>query len=207
MTIQTLLAILSQPSSYAEPAADLRIVQTHISVVVLTDQHAYKIKKPVKLDFLDFSTPENRRHFCEEEVRLNRRLAPDVHLGVVPVTAAGIEKASEPVDWAVKMRRLPDDATFQKRLGGDEIKEADLQNLAQRLADFHAKAARGPEISGFGSFEIVAGNARDNFAQAKGVVCNAVSAGVFDRLRHLTDETLEKLEAVITGGSLMRGSC
>src|SRR2546423_126078 len=116
MNLDALMALLARPASYPEPTAQVQVCQTHISVVFLTDQHAYKIKKPVSLGFLDFSTLDRRRHFCEEEVRLNRRLAPDVYLGVVPVTAGGIKGKGEPLEWAVKMRRLPDDATLQKRL-------------------------------------------------------------------------------------------
>src|SRR3954465_14445290 len=121
MNLPALIELLSRPTSYPAPPGSLQVLQTHISVVFLTDQHAYKIKKPVNLGFLDFSTLEKRRHFCDEEVRLNRRLAPDVYLGVVPVTAAGVEASGEPVEWAVKMRRLPDEATLQQRLLRGEL--------------------------------------------------------------------------------------
>src|SRR5271166_1811332 len=101
MDLPQLIAELSRAAGADE------VHQTHISVVFLTGRFAYKLKKPLRLDFLDFSTPERRRHFCEEEVRLNRRLAPHVYLGVVPVvrTAAGLafEGEGETVDWAVKM--------------------------------------------------------------------------------------------------------
>src|SRR5262245_471216 len=80
---------LADPAAYPEPVGPVEVRHTHISVVFLAGAHAYKVKKPVRLGFLDFSTLEKRRHFCEEEVRLNRRLAPRVYLGVVPVTADG----------------------------------------------------------------------------------------------------------------------
>src|SRR6266446_1966122 len=108
MNVDSLLELLSQPESYPDAVQRVSVCQTHISLVLLTEQHAYKVKKPVQLGFLDFSTVERRRHYCEEEVRLNRRLAPDVYLGVVPITAAGVEKPGEVVEWAVKMQRLPD---------------------------------------------------------------------------------------------------
>ena len=87
MELDQLIEALSRPAAYPYPMDQVDVRQTHISVVFLAGRYVYKIKKPVQLGFLDFSTLERRRHFCEEEVRLNRRLAPTVYLGVVPVTA------------------------------------------------------------------------------------------------------------------------
>src|SRR5262245_61838149 len=120
MDLPRLIAALSEPDAYPQPVGRIEVRQTHISVVFLAGKHVYKIKKPVELGFVDFSTLEKRRHFCEEEVRLNRRLAPEVYLGVVPITRRGasiaIEGEGEPVEWAVKMVRLPDEATLLRRL-------------------------------------------------------------------------------------------
>src|SRR4029077_19924879 len=121
---------LSRPEAYPHAVDAIEVHQTHISVVFLAGPFAYKVKKPINLGFLDFSTLAKRKHFCEEEVRLNRRLAPDVYLGVVPVTANGMERAGEPVEWAVKMWRLPDEATLQKRLLRGDIDEVVLTKLA-----------------------------------------------------------------------------
>ena len=112
METRELIEGLSVPSAYPEPAESVEVHQTHISIVFLAGALAYKIKKPVDLGFLDYTTLERRRHFCEEEVRLNRRLAPSVYLGVVPVTRVGdrlrVEGDGSVVEWAVKMERLPD---------------------------------------------------------------------------------------------------
>src|SRR6516164_6372059 len=86
MEIAELISALSDPRAYPFPVMELEVRQTHISAVFLAGEFVYKVKKPVQLSFLDFSTLEKRRHFCDEEVRLNRRLAADVYLGVVPVT-------------------------------------------------------------------------------------------------------------------------
>src|SRR5436305_15161747 len=111
-TLQELLTELAKPAAFPFPVDSVRVEQTHISVVFLAGDFVYKVKKPVALGFLDFSTLEKRRHYCEEEVRLNRRLAPHVYLGVVPVTQAGgrlaVEGDGEPVEGAVTMRRLPE---------------------------------------------------------------------------------------------------
>ena len=131
---------------------------------------AYKLKKPVKLGFVDYSTLERRRHFCEEEVRLNRRLAPDVYLGVVPVTREGdsirVEGTGEVVEWAVKMRRLPESATLRARIAGGGVDAAAMAELARRLARFHASAESGPEVAASCTFEAIAANARENLDQS-----------------------------------------
>ena len=112
MELGQLIEALSEPAAYPFPAEEVKVCQTHISAVFLADGYAYKIKKPVNLGFLDFSTLEKRRHYCEEEVRLNRRLAAAVYLGAVPVTQTGqklgVEGSGEVVGWAVKMQRLPE---------------------------------------------------------------------------------------------------
>src|SRR5262249_16054499 len=101
-----LIEQLADPAAYPHPVAGVAVRQTPISVVVLGGPFAYKLKKPVRLGFLDFSTPALRRHFCEEEVRLNRRLAPHVYLGVEPVTdhdgRLRLGGSGQPIDWAVK---------------------------------------------------------------------------------------------------------
>src|SRR5262249_8434798 len=125
MKLTQLLEGLSNPSAYPYPVRDVEVRQTHISVVFLAGPYASKVKKPLDLGFRDFSPLAKRRHFCEEEVRLNRRLAPAVYQGVVPVTRAAtglqVEGPGEAVEWVVKMERLPAEATLQKRLLRGEV--------------------------------------------------------------------------------------
>src|SRR5689334_12149222 len=114
MDLTQLIKSLSDPAAYPETFEEVEVRQTHISAVFLVGPYVYKLKKPVEFGFLDFSTLAKRRHYCDEEVRLNRRLAPEVYLGVVQVTCdhgrVRVEGGGEVVDWAVKMRRLPDNA-------------------------------------------------------------------------------------------------
>ncbi len=121
-----------------------RVVETHISWVLLLPQLAYKLKKPVRLPFLDYSTSQRRLHFCEEEVRLNRRLAPSLYLGVSRVTgsvqAPELDGQGPVLDHAVRMRRFPDGALFSERADAGTLAAADVDRLAQRLADFHLSA-------------------------------------------------------------------
>jgi aminoglycoside phosphotransferase family enzyme/predicted kinase len=174
--------------------ANIEVLQTHHSVVFLAGQYVYKIKKPVDLGFLDFATLDKRRFFCEEEVRLNRRLAPSVYLGVVPITMSGgqfhFEGDGTTVEWAVKMQRLPDEATLQRQLGKPLVDSTWMQMIGQRLAHFHRRAESNSEIASFGRFDVVAQNARENFQQSRPHVNCTVSRRVFDRLEQLTEEAL-----------------
>jgi aminoglycoside phosphotransferase family enzyme/predicted kinase len=201
MDLAAMIDALSQPTAYPVPVRAVRVCQTHISVVFLTDDHAYKIKKPVNLGFLDFSTLEKRRFYCDEEVRLNRRLAPQVYLGVVPVTRTetglAFEGSGTAVEWAVKMERLPEEATLLERLGHGDIGPDVIESLARKVAAFHAAAERGDHIAGFGRFEVVAGNARENFEQSANQVGTTLSPAVYARLRSATEATLARLRPLI----------
>jgi aminoglycoside phosphotransferase family enzyme/predicted kinase len=203
MELAALIRALSEPSAYPFPVAEVAVRQTHISAVFLAGPFAYKVKKPVNPGFLDFSTLEKRRHFCEEEVRLNRRLAPDVYLGVVPVVRSGgglrVEGPGEPVEWAVKMRRLPDAVTLHERLRRDEVGPALLEALARKLADFHRRSPAPEALRTESGFDVVAGNIREVFDTARPQVGTTVSAAVFGRVRELVEGELARLRALIDG--------
>jgi aminoglycoside phosphotransferase family enzyme len=117
-----------------------------MSWLFLTDAHAYKLKKPVRYAFLDFSTIEARRLNCQREIALNRRLAPDVYLGIVPLTVdieGGLHLggAGRPIDWLVQMRRLPAKQTLEHAITTNQVREADVRRVADRLASFYRAAA------------------------------------------------------------------
>jgi aminoglycoside phosphotransferase family enzyme len=140
------LGFLGRPQAYPEATARVDAVETHMSWVFLTDTHAYKLKKPVCYPYLDFSTVEARRRDCEEEVRLNRRLAAEVYLGVVPLVRDAEGRLSlggegETVDWLVQMRRLPADRMLDYLLRSGAVTPEEISRLARRLARFYADAA------------------------------------------------------------------
>ncbi len=203
MELPRMIAALMDPVAYPDPVREVEVRQTHISAVFLAGAYVYKVKKPVTFGFLDFGTVAKRRHYCEEEVRLNRRLAPEVYLGVVPVTRSGgglsVEGNGEVVEWAVKMRRLPDQATLQSRLQRGEVDVGVMEILAHKIAAFHAHAESGPRVADFGRFEVVAGNARENFEQSEAHRGSTVSRAVFERAKMLTEEALTRLRSLIAG--------
>jgi len=196
MDIARLIDALRRPETYPHPVEDVEIRQTHISVVALAGPFAYKVKKPLNLGFLDFRSLDARLHFCEEEVRLNRRLAPEVYLGVVPLVVVDgvleIGGAGAPVEYAVKMVRLPEEATLRERLRAGEAGAEVLARLGRRVADFHASADSGPEVDRYGRLAVVARNARENLEQSRPRVGACLSEPVFARLSaRLEDRLLE----------------
>ncbi len=155
--LDDLIHALSRPDAFGHPVDAVEVVQTHISVVFLAGDLVYKIKKPVDLGFLDFTTLERRQHSCHEEVRLNRRLAPDVYLGVSPIVRvdgglrvveeADLDGAVDAVEWAVRMRRLPDDRTMARWAEEGTLRSYHVAVVGRRVARFHATADDGPEVS------------------------------------------------------------
>ncbi len=150
---------LIDPECYPHPVNQVRVVETHISWVLLTGSYAYKIKKPVKYSFVDFSSLEKRRWFCEEEVRLNRRLAPDLYLGVVPITGCfthpHIEGQGTAFEFAVKMKQFSLEQEIHNILDSKEKRENFIFQLAERIAIFHAQIERVGEGSPYGTSDIV----------------------------------------------------
>ena len=144
-------------------------IDTHISTVLLRGGHAYKIKKPLNLGFLDYSTLEQRHSACAEEVRLNRRLAPDLYLGSVPISGSleqpQLEARGKPIDWAVKMRRFDPEALLSNRI--QSLNRGLVENLAGRIAAFHAEAAVCGEDCRYGTPELVYAPIEQNFSQIR----------------------------------------
>jgi aminoglycoside phosphotransferase family enzyme/predicted kinase len=153
---------LLRPAAYPHPVDAVRLIETHISWVLIAGAYAYKIKKPVDLGFLDFSTLERRRFCCQEEIRLNRRLAPDIYLGLVAVTAAGVAAAGAVGEWAVQMRAFPADATLDREAA---VTAAQIDAIADRVARFHGEIAPAPAASGYGAPESVIHPVRENVRQ------------------------------------------
>src|SRR4030043_1287955 len=133
---------LMKPEAYDEDPGVIELVQTHISFVFLTKKFVYKVKKAVNFGFLDFTTLEKRRFFCEKELELNRRLCGDMYLEVVPINKADavkIKGAGETVEYAVKMKRMPQETMLSKLLEQNKVDDRLVERIAQVIADFYSK--------------------------------------------------------------------
>jgi len=193
---------LARPEAYPHPADDLEIIQTHISVVALAGSYVYKVRKEVDLDFLDFTTLEKRRRDCLEEVRLNRRLAPDAYLGVVALTEDDdgllvVGRVGPVVEYAVRMVRLPAEATLLAHLERGDLSHGIVADLGHRIAEFHDRATRGAEVSRFGRWSVVAANARENLTQSGSHVGTCLSSQVARRIGSLLEKRLEELRGLV----------
>jgi aminoglycoside phosphotransferase family enzyme/predicted kinase len=165
-----LIQALRDANAYDHPVEAIEVVETHISWVLLTGTYAYKLKKPVKFPFLDFSTLEQRKKFCDEELRLNRRLAPSLYLGVVPIggTVESPRIGELPaIEHAVKMRQFPGTSLIDRKLATGHVTAEDFRAFAETLADFHARLEPASPDVRLGSAEIIIRTALNNFRELK----------------------------------------
>ena len=141
---------LLKPQAYPPGVGAVELIETHISYLFLTGRYVYKVKKPVDYGFLDFTTLEKRHRFCIREVELNRRLSPEVYLGVVEIRQQdgryAVEGPGRTVEYAVKMLQLPRDRAMSLLLGRGLVSEEDIRHLATKIAEFHDRAETSPEI-------------------------------------------------------------
>jgi aminoglycoside phosphotransferase family enzyme/predicted kinase len=208
---EPLVRALLRPEAYPPPApARVELVTTHISWVFLTERDVWKVKRPVDYGFVDYTTLDRRRHFCDEEVRLNRRLAPDVYLGVVPVRRVdgGYALTGEgPVaDYAVHMRRLSDAASAEARLRAGALGHDDLWRVAGVLAAFYEAA---PATPAYGAPDLIRTNVVENFDQVRPVVGSLLEATTYDAVRAWQLDALAtqrpRFERRIAGGRIRDG--
>jgi aminoglycoside phosphotransferase family enzyme/predicted kinase len=214
----TLVAAMTSADFYPHKPAEIIHKQTHISDVFLAGDRVYKVKKPVNLGFLDFSTLEKRYRFCCEEVRLNQRLTSDIYLGVEKITwdknGYGLNTTGETVDYAVKMRRLPDEHTLEYLLVSNRVTESFINRLIHTLADFYnASALKKKERDRFGSFDAIGQKCRDNFNhlpdfsdtgtnKRKVQLIKAATRMFLDRHKELFDRRIENNHICDTHGDL-----
>lgn len=198
------LRAMLDPAFYPHRPAWVRLVQTHISYVVLAPPRVYKIKKPVRFRFLDFSTRELRRRFCEEEIRLNRRLAPWVYRRVVAIvrersgfTLAELAGAANPEDYAVEMEYLPDDLRLDCLLQADRVAPELIDEITRVLVLFHRSAATGPAIARFGAPEELAATWEENFADTKPMRGDLILPHDDDQIQSFVESFLRRHDTML----------
>jgi hypothetical protein len=170
MTHSLLIEAMKKTDFYSHRPSEVEFIETHISYVFIAGDFVYKVKKPVKFDFLDFTTPGKRRFYCEEELRLNKRLASDTYLDVIAISldARGnitLNKGVEVVDYAVRMKKLPADRMLKTLLFQGLADEKDMDNLAKVIAAFHQEAQTGGHIDEMGNIGNIRHNIEENFAE------------------------------------------
>ena len=211
MTIAERLSDLLRVDAYSHPARDVRLIETHISWILLAGDYAYKLRKPVNFGFLDFSTFAQRRLDCDAEVTLNRRLCPDLYLGVTDVVEGddGFLKmggSGSVVESAVMMRRLPESGMLPALLDRGEADERLMRRIAQRLADFHASAPTGEGVDEYGSVDTLLGNWDENFRQTQTVLLDPEKRDATRRyVEHFVSENREVFERRIRTGRIRDG--
>lgn len=193
------LKSLLDPRSYPNPKNidSVKLIQTHLSWVFLAGDRVYKIKKPVDFGFLDFTTLEKRKFFCSEEIRLNKRLCPKIYEDVVPITqeengSYRVEGSGEVVEWAVKMKRMPEEGIMSSLISKDEITKADIEGISDILVPFYKGARASEDKIYLGSIDVVRENCEENFTQTEDFVDKVISSSDFKFIRDYTRDFLEK---------------
>jgi aminoglycoside phosphotransferase family enzyme/predicted kinase len=191
-----LVKALLKPEAYPQAPGKIELVQTQMSFVFLTDDYVYKAKKAVNLGYLDYTTKEKRHFYCQQEVELNRRLCPEVYLGVVPITrdkgAISVEGRGKIIEYAVKMRRLPREAMMDVLLGGNQASPEMLTRVAQKLAAFHQEAETSASISAFGDINSITRNTEENFTQTEKYIGKTISQEKYQHIKHYTNSFIQK---------------
>ena len=192
-----LVQALLNPKVYPEtPPQVVELVQTQMSFIFLTEDYVYKVKKPVDLGYLDYTTLNKRHFYCQREVELNRRLCPDVYLGVVPITRGGsgilVGGQGKVIEYAVKMRRLPQQAMMNVLLANNQVSPQMVSRVARKLAGFHQRAETNAHISTFGDLEAITKNTEENFTQTERYVGNTISREKYQRIKDYTDGFVKK---------------
>lgn len=186
--------------SFPFKTSQLKVIQTHISYVFITDEIVYKIKKPVNFGFLDFTTLEKRKFFCEKEVELNKRLSPEIYLGVVPVTEKDgnfkFEGEGKIVEYAVKMKRLPDEGMMKKLLKDERIIEKHIDLIVEVLVPFYKSAKTGEEVNKYGSIETISYNTNENFEQTKDFIGVALTEEKYNYIVNYNNEFIKQNKAL-----------
>jgi len=195
MSVQNqVVKALMTSAAYDDDTGKIELIQTHISYVFVTRKFVYKVKKAVNLGFLDFSTLEKRRFYCEKEVELNRRLCRDMYLEVVHINKSNgvikVKGEGETVEYAVKMKRMPQDKMMNQLLDKKRIDEKTIDRIAKIVAEFHSKAETNARTSKFGSLATIKGNWNENYEQTREFVNKTISPEDFNFI-------LEKIDAFI----------
>jgi aminoglycoside phosphotransferase family enzyme len=194
--LRSLIRALLNPETYSHSPEKVRLVQTQMSLLFLTGNYVYKVKKPVDLGYLDYSTLVKRRFFCQQELKLNQRLCPDVYLEVVPLVEQGgrivLGGNGKVVEYAVKMRQLPAERMMDILLSRNQVSEEMAQRVGEKVAVFHQQAETSADISRYGSLNAVLTNTEENFVQTAKYIGVSISERQYEAIKTFTNTFVEQ---------------
>jgi hypothetical protein len=196
-----LIEAMKRPDFYPHKPVEVEFIETHISYIFLAGDLVYKVKKPVKFDFLDFTSVKKRKFYCEEEIRLNRRLAPNTYMDVVAISldARGnitLDKGVEVVDYAVLMKKLPVDRMLKTLLSQGLADEKTMDNLAEKIAAFHRRAQTGGHIDEMGNIENIRHNSEENFAETINQINVTIPGYQYNFIKDYAEKFLNENESL-----------
>jgi aminoglycoside phosphotransferase family enzyme len=194
MDPESLRQALLDPSIYPERPARVEFSETHISLLFFTENHVYKVKKPVDLGFLDFTDLEKRRFYCHQEVELNSRLCDDVYLGVAAISEENgrvfLDGRGRIFEYAVRMRRISEDLLMSHLIEEGMVTERMISRVAEKLAVFYMTAETNEEISGYAKPERIRQDTDENFHQTRSYIGRTISRNDFEMIQRATNAFL-----------------
>lgn len=200
MDISSLKKTLLNPAIYPDHPGEIRLGETHISLVFLTGNYAYKVKKPVNFGFLDFTSIEKRKYYCEQEVTLNRRLAPTLYLGVIRITEEDnrivLDGRGRAIEYAVKMRQIPEEFLMNRLLEKKEVTSGMIEAISEKLVRFYFTAETGDRIKSFAKPERVKQDTDENFEQTEKYIDVTISGNVYQQVKEKTNQFYKTKERV-----------
>jgi len=186
---------LLESQAYPHKPQKIELVQTQMSFIFLTGEYVYKIKKSVNLGYLDYTTLEKRYFFCHQELELNRRLCPGAYLAVVPIVEEKgelrIEGRGKAIEYAVKMKQLPQDRMMDVLLPRGQVTQEMIAKVAEKLVSFHQKAETNQKITAFGKLDVIRQNTDENFAQTEKYIGISITAEEYQHIKNYTDNFID----------------
>lgn len=198
MDLTALKTALLSPDSYPDHPSAIQLAETHISLVFLTGTFVYKVKKPVDFGFLNFTDLEKRKYYCEQEVTLNRRLAPNLYLGVVNITEENhriaLEGKGRTIEYAVKMRQIPEDLLMDRLLQRKKVSFQMMEAVSEKLALFYSVAETNDRIKAFARPERIKQNTDENFEQTERYIGITISEEIYQEVKEKTNQFFQTQE-------------
>lgn len=186
---------LLHPEIYPDHPQSIQLIETHISLLFLTGQYVYKVKKPVNFGFLDFTSLEKRRFFCEQEVLLNRRLSPTLYQGVTRITQEGdrvsLDGQGELIEYAVKMKQIPEEFLMDRLLEKNQVTPQMIEAVSEKLVRFYLTAETNDRIKSFAKPERLKQDTDENFQQTEKYIGITIPMEVYKEIKNQTNDFLK----------------